>query len=346
MYSLGDVEKPYLQFGLGYFPYQFNPDVRNLGEFLFRSGTYPLYVLNYFNQPYQRLLGVRLSSALFDTFHQDLLLTSETRFPLMDWSLSYLARYALLNFLEVGAGITWAHLFSVNDDVTSPEGQDLHTNEYVTEAGDTAYVSFKGTKGAARLALDPKNLLPPAAAAVFGKDDARVYGEACIVGFKSYPNFDSLAQVRDTLNYYADWKNRFLWMVGFNVPMFDGLFARFRRSQQNGPVALRVLSGLTLTLPELISFELEYFPSTYPNSYYNVKEQYLPYPTLSIGKQLNPWKWSVYARRTFLERFELIAQFARDHMKPRHHKLDNVEMEDVLPRAGDWWWMMKLKVSY
>ena len=40
-YSLGDTSKPWLQFGLGYFPFKYSPDARNLGEYLLRSAVYP-----------------------------------------------------------------------------------------------------------------------------------------------------------------------------------------------------------------------------------------------------------------------------------------------------------------
>ena len=46
VYAFGDVERPMLQLHLGTFCYKYNPDVRNLGEYLFRSGPYPNYILN------------------------------------------------------------------------------------------------------------------------------------------------------------------------------------------------------------------------------------------------------------------------------------------------------------
>ena len=71
MYSFGDPQKPYLQVGFGYFPFRTSPDVKNLGEYLFRANTYPVYVMNNFNRPYSRLLGLRASSTLFESLHQD-----------------------------------------------------------------------------------------------------------------------------------------------------------------------------------------------------------------------------------------------------------------------------------
>jgi len=40
MYSLGDLSRPLLKVTVGYFPIKYNMNSRNLGEYLFRSGTY------------------------------------------------------------------------------------------------------------------------------------------------------------------------------------------------------------------------------------------------------------------------------------------------------------------
>ena len=36
-----------LEFAFGIFPYKYNSEVRDLGEYLFRTGTYPIYFINY-----------------------------------------------------------------------------------------------------------------------------------------------------------------------------------------------------------------------------------------------------------------------------------------------------------
>jgi hypothetical protein len=61
-YSLGDMERPFLTLGFGVFPFKYNPDVRNLGEYLYRTGTYPPTMSNTFDFPLARLTGFRLMS--------------------------------------------------------------------------------------------------------------------------------------------------------------------------------------------------------------------------------------------------------------------------------------------
>lgn len=47
---------------MGYFPYKFNPDATNLGEFLFRTGTYPLYLISNFN--HSHLLAAAITAEI------------------------------------------------------------------------------------------------------------------------------------------------------------------------------------------------------------------------------------------------------------------------------------------
>ena len=48
-YRWGDLQSPFLCATIGLFPYKYDPQARNLGEYLFRSGTYPAYLINNFD---------------------------------------------------------------------------------------------------------------------------------------------------------------------------------------------------------------------------------------------------------------------------------------------------------
>ena len=54
-YSFGAIERPWLRMGAGVFPFKYNPDVRNLGEYLFRTGSYPPIMMSTFDFPLARL---------------------------------------------------------------------------------------------------------------------------------------------------------------------------------------------------------------------------------------------------------------------------------------------------
>jgi hypothetical protein len=319
VYSIGDLDAPYLKVGFGYFPFKTDPDAKNLGDYLFRTGTYPVYVINTFNRPYARLLGLRASSTLLSDLHQDVLLTSSNLLPpLVDFSLSYLVSYSLFKVVDFGAGISFAHLFPVDNNITTPQNT---ASQYIDVNDQVRHYTFAGTKPMVRFAVDPKPLIPWDG---FGKEDMRFYGEICVTGWESYVNYDTTTP--DIGKYYENRNDRTLYMLGFNVPTFR---------------ALDVLSG-----------ELEWFPNRYPNSglyIFGQNSQPLPVPTLfpSGGQgKVYPLYWSIYAKKTIVDKFAIILQFARDHMRPINNNLQYQYTEDVLERKGDWWWAFRLNVSY
>jgi hypothetical protein len=319
IYPFGDKDKPFLEFGVGYFPYQMNKSIRNLGEFLFRSGTYPPILINNFNQPFTRLLGFRASSTLWDSFKQDLLFTSEPQvYPTQDFSLSYVAHYTIAHSLELGAGIMFAHLFQINNHLDLKDNYDSLATMYLTKDGDTARYTFQGTKPDIMFSFDPKPLLPLALSNMFGSEDLKLYGEACVIGWQDYKNYNT-----DTNLAFPDYHNRWdrsVVMLGLNVPFFKFF--------------------------DVLSVECEYKPTAYPNSYKNVIDDNLPIPLTSTGRNIVPWKWSVYAKKTFLERFSIIGQVAQDHMRPNVPIITQAERDDVLYRPGDWWWVLRIMMKY
>ncbi|NLD94262.1 MAG: hypothetical protein GX639_16520 [Fibrobacter sp.] len=191
----GDLNR--LDVTAGYFLYKYNPDVRNLGEYLFRSATYPAYIITAFDFPMARLLGLKISHSFLDMcLTQDLILSSETVFyPAMDWSLSYIVNYNIANLglVNVGAGISLAHLISVYDytettgSATSPKFSGAQGNQYLTPSGDTAFYTFKGSKLMVRASIDPLAFVRENNS-FFGESDLKLYGELLVIGLKSYPD--------------------------------------------------------------------------------------------------------------------------------------------------------------
>ena len=319
IYSLGDPEKPWLQFGMGFFPYKFNPDARNLGEFMFRSGTYPPYIIADFNHCYGRLLGLRASSMLFESLRQDLLFTSELlMFPTQDYSLSYIVHYSLAGLMDVGAGVDWAHSFPIGSkDFASAVKSDETGDRYIAAAGDTAtsYYDFKAIKPSIMVAFDLKKLLPPMIAELLSKNDFRLYGEACVTGWENFKNYDTTK-----ISYYENRMDRTLLMVGLNIPTTKW--------------------GL-----DVLSLECEYYSKKYANSFRNVIEMNIATPYSNYRADLYPWYFSVYAKKTFLDKFSIIGQVARDHMRPYCPVSKMAEREESLKKLGDLWWVLNLNVS-
>lgn len=335
-YSLGDVSSPYLSVTAGLFPYKYNPQARNLGEYLFRSGTYPAFLINNFDLAYARLTGFKISSDLFDgKLHQDLIYNIETDIPpFYDGTVSYLLDYNLNKMFDFGAGVSFYHLVSVDGQETTPtKGEFQLQNQYIKAPGDTEYYTISGTKLMGRLCFDPKAF---ASTKIFGSEDFKIYAEALILGLESYPANDSFNVLGKRRSGYNTWgydslQNKIPIIFGFNFPTFKIL--------------------------NVLSFEFEWYGCPYPNSYKNrlgagVHQGY-PVPdndNLRPDKDYtkkDSWKWSIYAKKTFLnDHAGCVLQFARDHIRNTSAINEAYNYEESLSRPDQWYWMAKIFADF
>ena len=324
IYSFGNPEQPFLQIEGGLFPYKYNPDARNLGEYLFRSFPYPQYIATVFDRAYVDMAGLRIGNRIGTGFRQDLFLTTEIHdFPLMDYSLSYIAGYNLEKAVDVSAGICFDRLFPVDNMLTTPEN---YQNEYFTPSGDSGYYSFSGTKAMARVSFDPKIFLPEG---IFSSEDLKIYSEIAVLGFKNYPPVDT---GRST-PYYTKLSERMPIMVGFNFPVC-------------GPGLTKLLG---FKLLDLLNGEIEYFPNRFPNSFVQTYNELSPVPVSDDpANKHDKLRWSVYMKRECGKNFSVVVQIAHDHLIPESFTLTqgNSDRTDVLLRHGDWWWVAKTQVTF
>jgi hypothetical protein len=317
VYLLGNVTDWFSgELGLGYFPYKYNPDSRNLGEYLFRSGTYPGWIVTNFDWPKARLTGGRFSSTLFGAWHNDILLTTEMElYPLYDLSASWISDYNLAGIFDIGGGIEFARIIPYRNDWTTPKGNiaqgGVVDNSYVKGIGDTAYYTFQGTKAMARLSIDPKGISPEFFN-FLGKDDGKIYGEVAILGLKN----------QGTL--YNKLSERTPVMFGANIPAFK--------------------------LLDVMACEFEYYTTPYPDNY---ERQLIPYwdgtplpwkinTATSYSDGHVRWKWSVYAKESLGKHFAFIAQAARDHW--RSYSSIGYYVHDAgtgMVSNKDWYWALK-----
>ena len=326
--KIGDLDDPLFEVGIGRFRYKYNQQARNLGEYLFRTGTYPGYFISQFDLAFARLSGFYLRSFLLDgRLSQDILLTMGTEIhPYHNWSLTYLVDADLGGFLNIGAGIMFANLIETEPDRVTPK---TDMNSYMNADGDTSYYTFKGVKPMGRLCFDPKRFFDTK---IFGEEDLKIYAEAAILGVKDYKAYMydvDTSVVPDTSyrNFYDNMKERIPIVIGFNFPAFKIL--------------------------DVLSIELEYCGGLYPNSYDEIITAYNPQPfcelkgsaTQELYKKDN-WKWSIYARKTVLDGFTITAQAARDHIRTEsvHPKL--ADNEETLVRWNNWHWWLKLGFGF
>jgi hypothetical protein len=363
IYSFFDSENSIIQMSLavGYFPFKYNPESKNLGEYLFRTGSYPEYIITDFDFPKARLMGFNFSCTLLKDLQLNALFTSEyVEPPYFDYSLSFVAGYSFLNkMFDVGAGISFDRLLPMRPEVTQDASYVMdNKNNYVIENGDTLHYTKQGTKLMGRLTFDPKPLLP--FAEKLGPEDGKLYGEMAVLGTKNYGA------------YYPDILKRMPVMCGFNLPTFPiityglvplGLYWGIH-SKNDIKVLIAgctfLVTGLGFTILEnvwedfiqkklrldILSGEIEYFGcdpaqrhniQTSPN---NARPDVYPY-----GQPRSYTKWSFYAQKTIVKGWSIIGLIGRDHFRG----MDPVGNYDPLERMNgpdDWHFNLRIKYTF
>lgn len=299
----------------GLLEYTFNPEIKNLGNFMYRGTSYPFYLKTKVDYIYANLFGIRPEVRfLDDQIRVEALLNSNLdQYPFFDFSLGLMAYYQMPNkFLDFGAGICFDRIFSVDKSVTECENVK-------SQLSDTT-MNFRSTKLDFRMILDFKPLFGDPS--LFGTSDLKLYGELAILGTKTpkyFPN-DSLIT--------ASVINRMPMMIGINLPCFKIL--------------------------DLLSFETEFCANPYPNDWWGgIGGTPSPEPQdvtdstwHDIYKNKDNFKWTLYAKKTFAD-FDIIAIFANDHSI---YETRNAETqpatEQTLRTNHDWHWYLKLQYRF
>lgn len=316
VYKWGDLENPSATLQVGYFPYKYNADAKNLGEYLLRSGTYPGYLVsggwNMISSAAFMAQGARFNLPLWDgKFQSDFLLTMETNLPpLFSLSPSYVATVKPVKGVSVGAGISCNHCISVRPSKESPKMMDnAYIKGYaidssggdyriVLERDSSNFYTFQGIKVSANASVDPKAYVPMD---FLGPEDLKVYGEVAVLGWKNHPYL------------YEDRTERMPIMAGINLPAFKFL--------------------------DVLSVEVEYLNNRFANNYRNVLYDAFPtwvtftdangYGTKAEAETVlndalaydnswnsrDNWKWTVYAKKDVTKGIRLYAQAASDHLR-------------------------------
>jgi hypothetical protein len=149
MYHFGGVENSMFSLGGGMFPYKYNPDASNLGEYLFRSIPYPTVLqtggLTAIGGNAAVLQALR-ASVRAGGFSADMLLSTETSMPpLYNGSLAFVAGYKIMDGLvDLGGGVNFRHLLQVRPSKSAKT--DRENTEFkvkgVWYAGEERYYSL------------------------------------------------------------------------------------------------------------------------------------------------------------------------------------------------------------
>jgi hypothetical protein len=312
----------------GVFPFKYNPDAKNLGEYLFRTYTYPTVIftggLTRVNGSSVQLGGLDLNTKL-GGFSNVLLLTAKTdQIPSASLSLTDIASYSLGGILTVGAGVMFDNFYDPSKiasgkyDVkdfdlyytlkdgsrklkTPQNPTDVPFDPAVDTAVDSARLSFQGQKLMARATLDFGKLI---GSSMLSDQDLRLYFEGAILGWENRPF------------YYTKRADRTVYSAGFNFPTFR--------------------------LIDLLSVEWEYCPNPYPNDAGNAALNLSPTPN-PTGRAMNGdnVKWTLYAQKAVLPGFTLSGQVANDHMRLVDY-FGHINDREVMPLRKNWYWTVQM----
>jgi hypothetical protein len=362
-YHFGDLKAPMFTVQAGFFPYKYNPDAKNLGEYLLRSSTYPATLTtggwNIMSEATYMMQGVRLNMALWGgKFQSEFLLPMERDLPPNgDLSPTYIGTVYPIPGIEIAGGASCNHCIAVNPSATSPKrkynsnntSDDGNGNAYVVR--NPNYVDSLPMANISDLASDPNanskymfdttrfytfqgvKLMARASVdpkaffpmPMLGASDLKVFGEIALLGVKNH-SF-----------YYENRAERMPVMFGINVPTF------------------RVL--------DLLSLQFEYYNAKFVNSLENAYRFQAPTPTGvdSTGHILNDpnffddthelvakdnWKWSVYAKKELTTGIRLYAQVANDHLRmPGNYDGVNswIPLTDI--QFKDWYYLVRFELG-
>ncbi len=308
-YVFGDLENPTAALQMGLFPYKYNPDAKNLGEYLLRSGTYPGYLVtggwNMLNSAGYMVQGIRAGTSFWDNkANVDLVFAMEHDLPpLFSVTPALIGTVKPIPGLHLGAGVALNHFLSTKPSKESPHvldnqiitGVTIDTGTgadytYTYTRDTSSYYTFRGVKVSANASIDPKAYLPMS---FLGPEDLKLYGEIAVLGWKNYSYL------------YEKRTERMPVMVGFNIPTFK--------------------------LLDVLSIEGEYYNNQFVNNYRSLVYGSVPIwnlpgfdgspvPVATYKAEQNNikqdnWKWSLYGKKEVTKGISLYGQVASDHIR-------------------------------
>lgn len=383
-YVVGDLEDPFLRIDAGIFHYKYNEHSRNLGEYMFRTGTYPGWVstggINFVGSNNAQLTGLRLSQG-FGAFSHDLIANLETDLlPTYDLTLTYMARMDLGGVLKLGGGVMATRILPARPSKTNPtlirdatkgEANPVSTNRYFEYQGawyaDWPEYYVKQLE-AAKTAADSA----PFVAALLVLDSARGKDRSGSPVNPADPTGAPLIQVSYE-HYYATGFKPLAYFSLDPKPLFGNpgilgpndlvLYGEaallgvkdYPVLYDNRAERMPLMVGFNLPafkLMDVLAVEVEYYGSRYPDNFSQVMvNDAAPRPTIDISGGYDPaeWKaddlkWSVYTQRKIVDGLTFSGQVARDHARAWAYPTGKTYW-GIIRDKDHWHWMLKLTAN-
>jgi len=317
-----------LSLRVGVIPYKYNEDAKNLGEYMFRTYSYPTVIftggLVTLNSAGVQLDGVDLNTKL-GGLKNDLMVTVKTdQAPSGALSLTDIISYSIKNVFTIGAGYQFDNFYDatnlargnfnptgVSNYFVLSDGRIINNGATLSPADsalvtESGHYTFVGQKAMGRASLDLGNLITDMVPNSFLTDKQfRIYGEVIAMVIKDYPgNYRSL-------------KDRIAYMYGLNVPTFR--------------------------LLDLLSVEAEFCRNPLPDNSFEALQELAPVPKVDAGinGKSDNFKWTLYAQKKIVNGFSISAQAARDHMRLVDffgHYYD----QTIMQHPDNWYWAVQL----
>ncbi|MBN1600685.1 MAG: hypothetical protein JW915_03705 [Chitinispirillaceae bacterium] len=297
----------------GLIEYAFNPEVKNLGNYMYRSAAYPFNLQTKPDYIYSNLMAIRMEAGFLDDqlMVGSILNSATQRSPFFDMNLSIYAGYSHPDKLvEAKAGLCFDRFIPINDSLTKSIAMR-------SILGDST-LTLQGQKLHAYVSFDPKKLFGDID--LFGKEDLKIYAEGAIVGFKDPDYYANDTVIVPSL------ANRIPLMLGINIPTFKIL--------------------------DLFNFEVEYCKYPYANDWWGYSQAQPPtpkpfYPSEEKWRKIyrddDNWKWSLYIKKS-ISKFDIIALFANDHVIYETYSAESHQYtEQSLRKSTNWHWFIKLQ---
>ena len=347
---------------VGTFTHKYNPDAKNLGEYLYRSGTYPGFLFTtegwlLMNRASNYSHGALLSVSQFGgALRHNLSLFMETNYyPIGDFSPGYDVSYTQ-KWFELGGGMVLNHYLALRPSSLEPKVSDNTYVHLTVDTGTAAQTidyygpdtpdrmpvqfldpsapgyskeilhrwSHKGVKVMGRAALNLNSLMP---AESRNPEDLRIFGEVAVLGWEDQPL------------YYEKRFERMPIMFGVNLPTLKLLDVLALQGEYYASPFNNMGAFNSSSLPIWGSAFKQTDPDVSSTTQFDNRGK-----ILIVDNHDDDWKWSVYAKKTVNKVMTVYAQAARDHLRLTDGKYAASSVP-LTSKPGEWYYLVRLEFT-
>lgn len=284
----------------GLYDFKYNPDARNLGEYLLRSEAYPTVLVSsqgkdLLADAHNRVAGLeyqRREATLFQ--HTALLYAEMYSQPVYDLNLAYINTLGSEK-TNIGFGVAWSRAvkFSGKDSSLVKADAEKHWDT-IPHAGLTTEALKFSLRARAELMSFPQS-----------NEALVIYGEVALLGIKN------------EARYYDDVMERIPVMLGVSIPtggLLTSLVAEYEYFKNPYGDRRYEVRNKTTPLPVL-----DDYGANLPN--YTKDDQ----------------RWSIQAHKTLNKWLDLKVRVASDHLRLRSWDGDYATTAPLTRTTGDWY---------